>query len=185
MVSKISLLSVRLPGSPTHAARRLAWFCPGTRIGPGSRAPGRAGRRPACSLSHSLLFRPRSAHSASFSFPDEGILCCCRCGYLQNCGPCLPLALGTTEEAGAACDLPGQLSVTCQCSGSWRLISLVCRNVTSPESRPRWPSRGESARARRTLHRHALDCVRSQQKVGSFQFCNLARWGQPGFDTFL
>lgn len=66
-----------------------------------------------------------------------------------------------------------------------RLISLVCRDVTSPVSWLRGPSRGESAWARCTSHRHTLDRVRSQHMVDSFQFCNLARWDEPGFDIFL
>lgn len=61
MVSKISLLSVRLPGSPTHATRRLAWFCPGTRICPGPGAPGpRTGGEAA-----GLLSEPFSSVQAS------------------------------------------------------------------------------------------------------------------------
>lgn len=56
---KNSLLSVRLPGSPTHAARRLAWFCPGTRIGPGSRGPGTGGE------AAGLLSEPFSSVQAS------------------------------------------------------------------------------------------------------------------------
>lgn len=59
MVSKISLLSVRLPGSPTHATRHLAWFCLGTRIGPGSRGPGTGGE------AAGLLSEPFSSVQAS------------------------------------------------------------------------------------------------------------------------